>query len=70
MVLESKGKSDGSASLIALGRGLLAKPENNPKNESEMLDCPILEVFKVRLHGACSNLVLWKVSCPWQGWMG
>lgn len=41
MVTESKGKSDGSASLIGLGRGLLAKPENNSKNKSELLDCPI-----------------------------
>lgn len=29
MVIANKGRSDGSASLIALGRGLLAKPENN-----------------------------------------
>lgn len=41
MGVASKGKSDGSASLIALGRGLLTKPENNSRNKSEMLDCPI-----------------------------
>ena len=33
----------------------------------EAVDAPFLEVFKARLDGALSNLVLWKVSLPMAG---
>jgi len=35
----------------------------------EVVDAPSLEVFKVRLDGALSNLVYWEVSLPIaEGW--
>ena len=33
----------------------------------EVVDAPSLEMFKVRLDGALSNLVWWKVSLPMAG---
>jgi len=33
----------------------------------EAVDAPSLEVFKIRLEGAWSNLVWWKVSLPMAG---
>ena len=33
----------------------------------EAVDVPSLEVFKVRLDGALSNLVQWKLSLPMAG---
>jgi len=33
----------------------------------EAVAAPRLEVFKARSDRALSNLVWWKVSCPWQG---
>lgn len=38
-----------------------------PREVVDVLDVPSLEVFKVRLDGALSNLVLWKASLPMSG---
>lgn len=38
-----------------------------PREAVDVLDIPSLEVFKVRLDGTLSNLVLWKVSLPMSG---
>ena len=36
----------------------------------EVVDAPSLEEFKVRLDGALSNLIQWKVSLPMVGGVG
>ena len=38
-----------------------------PRLPREAAAAPSLAGFKVRLDGALSNLVWWKVSLPWQG---
>lgn len=38
-----------------------------PREAVDVLDVPFLEMLKVRLDGALSNLVSWKVSLPMAG---
>ncbi|KAK4824781.1 hypothetical protein QYF61_019207 [Mycteria americana] len=33
----------------------------------EVVDAPSLETFKARLDRALSNLIQWKMPCPWRG---